>query len=104
MARAAAPIFSPSCGSTSTMTGPGGALKALVLSVPAPGMQYSWAGKMPNAQPLPKPAACVKRGTISDDIRRPSPELGLMAPAALWSAGGNLALTDKALTNEVRML
>src|ERR1700691_2511648 len=38
MARAAAPIFSPSCGSTRTMTGPGPSLQSLVLSVPAPGI------------------------------------------------------------------
>ena len=33
----------------------------LVLSVPAPGMQCSSAGKCPEAAALPKPAACVKR-------------------------------------------
>src|SRR5882724_1027384 len=38
MTRAAAPIFSPSCGSTSTMIGPGVSIQFLVLSVPAPGM------------------------------------------------------------------
>ena len=45
MARAAAPIFSPSCGSTRTTTGPGSSLQRLVLSVPAPGMQCSSARK-----------------------------------------------------------
>src|SRR6476661_11107015 len=38
MARAAAPIFSPSCGSTRTTTGAAAAAQRLVLSVPAPGM------------------------------------------------------------------
>ena len=38
MARAAAPIFSPSCGSTSTTIGAGCSIQRLVLSVPAPGM------------------------------------------------------------------
>ena len=47
MARAAAPIFSPSCGSTRTTTGPGVSTQRLVLSVPAPGMQCSSAGKCP---------------------------------------------------------
>jgi hypothetical protein len=31
-------MFSPSCGSTRTMAGPGVAIQFLVLSVPAPGM------------------------------------------------------------------
>src|SRR5262249_12577531 len=39
MARAAAPIFSPSCGSTKTTIGPRPALQSLVLSVPAPGIE-----------------------------------------------------------------
>src|SRR5471032_178987 len=47
MARAAAPIFSPICGSTRITTGPGVSTQRLVLSVPAPGMQYSSAGKCP---------------------------------------------------------
>src|SRR5262249_61545838 len=36
--RAVAPMFSPSCGSTRTMIGPGVSIQFLVLSVPAPGM------------------------------------------------------------------
>ena len=47
MARAAAPIFSPSCGSTRITTGAGASIQRLVLSVPAPGMQCSSAGKCP---------------------------------------------------------
>ena len=47
MARAAAPMFSPSCGSTRITTGPGCCTHRLVLSVPAPGMQCSSAGKCP---------------------------------------------------------
>src|SRR5262245_57517878 len=43
MARAAAPMFSPSCGSTSTMIGAGLSIQRLVLSVPAPGMDVSLA-------------------------------------------------------------
>ena len=38
MARAAAPMFSPSCGSTRITTGPGCSIQFFVLSVPAPGM------------------------------------------------------------------
>src|SRR5581483_2625920 len=38
MARAVAPMFSPSCGSTRITTGAGPAIHRLVLSVPAPGM------------------------------------------------------------------
>ena len=38
MARAAAPMFSPSCGSTRMTTGPAAATQRLVLSVPAPGI------------------------------------------------------------------
>src|SRR3982075_4286352 len=38
MTRAAAPMFSPSCGSTRMMTGPAVSIQFLVLSVPAPGM------------------------------------------------------------------
>src|SRR4051812_2854803 len=38
IARAAAPMFSPSCGATSTTTGAGVSIQRLVLSVPAPGM------------------------------------------------------------------
>ena len=41
MARAAAPMFSPSCGSTSTTIGAGVSIQRLVLSVPAPGMVIS---------------------------------------------------------------
>src|SRR6185503_5313669 len=41
MARAAAPMFSPSCGSTRTMIGAGVESQRLVLSVPAPGMVTS---------------------------------------------------------------
>src|SRR5215467_1736635 len=40
MARAAAPIFSPSCGSTRTMMGAGVSIQRFVLSVPAPGIAY----------------------------------------------------------------
>src|SRR5262245_26702285 len=36
--RAAAPMFSPSCGSTRTTIGPASSTQSLVLSVPAPGM------------------------------------------------------------------
>src|SRR6516164_6515138 len=36
--RAVAPIFSPSCGSTRMMIGPGVSIQSLVLSVPAPGI------------------------------------------------------------------
>jgi hypothetical protein len=36
IARAAAPMFSPSCGSTRTMIGAGVSIQRLVLSVPAP--------------------------------------------------------------------
>src|SRR5665213_398912 len=38
MARAAAPMFSPICGSTRTTTGAGCSIQRLVLSVPAPGI------------------------------------------------------------------
>ena len=41
MARAAAPILSPSCVSTSTTTGAGCSIQRLVLSVPAPGIEGS---------------------------------------------------------------
>src|SRR5262249_4290834 len=41
IARAAVPIFSPSCGSTSTTIGPPNALHSLVWSVPAPGILSS---------------------------------------------------------------
>ncbi len=41
MARADAPMFSPSCGSTRTTIGPGSATQFLVLSVPAPGISHS---------------------------------------------------------------
>src|SRR5262245_54343724 len=47
MARAAEPMFSPSCGSTRTTIGPGAATQFLVLSVPAPGIQCSPAGICP---------------------------------------------------------
>src|SRR5215813_14153579 len=40
MARAAAPTFSPSCGSTRTTTGAGVSIQRLVLSVPAPGIAH----------------------------------------------------------------
>ena len=40
MARAAVPMFSPSCGSTSTITGDAMAVHSLVWSVPAPGMAF----------------------------------------------------------------
>jgi hypothetical protein len=40
MARAAAPIFSPSCGSTNTTIGAGVSNQRLVLSVPAPGIAH----------------------------------------------------------------
>src|SRR5215472_8883439 len=40
IARAAAPMFSPSCGSTRTMVGAGVSIQRLVLSVPAPGIAY----------------------------------------------------------------
>ena len=72
MARAAAPIFSPSCGSTSTTTGAG------------PARSSSWscrcrrracsAPRRANAlkaQPLPKPAACVKRRHWVSQPRNP---------------------------------
>src|SRR5262249_15631900 len=42
MARAAAPIFSPSWGSTSTTIGPACATRVFDLSVPAPGMALSY--------------------------------------------------------------
>ena len=45
MARAAAPIFSPSCGSTRIDHGPGGSAQSLVLSVPAPGIGTHFAAK-----------------------------------------------------------
>ena len=38
----AAPMFSPSCGSTRIMMGPGASIQLLVLSVPAPGMTEIW--------------------------------------------------------------
>src|SRR5258708_21369514 len=41
LARATAPIFSPSCGSTRTTIGAGVSIQRLVLSVPAPGMHSS---------------------------------------------------------------
>ena len=47
MARAAAPMFSPSCGSTRITTGAGVSIQFLVLSVPEPGMECSSAGKCP---------------------------------------------------------
>jgi hypothetical protein len=50
MARAAAPMFSPSCGSTSTTIGPASAIQFLVLSVPAPGMALS-----------PRPAKALRK-------------------------------------------
>ena len=44
MARAAAPIFSPSCGSTRMTIGPAVAAQSFVLSVPAPGIAPPPAG------------------------------------------------------------
>ena len=44
MARATAPIFSPSCGSTRITIGPGVSTQRLVLSVPAPGIAPPRAG------------------------------------------------------------
>ncbi len=70
MARAAAPMFSPSCGSTRITTGAGPLVQSLVLSVPAPGMQCSSAANALKAQPLPKPAACVKRQRTAAPISR----------------------------------
>jgi hypothetical protein len=61
MARAAVPMFWPSCGSTSTTAGPSIAVQDLVLSVPEPGMQCILGGQNALAQALPKLAACVKR-------------------------------------------
>src|SRR5580704_8849433 len=76
MARAAAPIFSPSCGSTRTTTGPGVSTQRLVLSVPAPGMQCSSAGKCPEGA-APAQAGRLRQagGTVSGrNTRRLPPE------------------------------
>src|SRR3569833_3673246 len=51
MARAAAPMFSPICGSTRITTGPGCSIQRLVLSVPAPGMAESSVPGLYNALP-----------------------------------------------------
>src|SRR6185312_10188442 len=65
MARAAAPMFSPSCGSTRTTTGAGVSSQRLVLSVPEPGITLLFAagiaGRRAPAKrgktPLPPPVS-----------------------------------------------
>src|SRR5882757_6469828 len=82
MARAAEPMFSPSCGSTRITTGPGCCTQFLVLSVPAPGMQCSSADKCPVGA-------------------APAQAYRLRQAAA---AGAYLAAINKAFTGGVRML
>src|ERR1700728_5073173 len=69
MARAAAPIFSPSCGSTRITTGPGVSTQRLVLSVPAPGMQCSSADKCPK-QAAPAQAGRLRQAVVRQRLSR----------------------------------
>src|ERR1700694_3613722 len=71
MARAAAPIFSPSCGSTSTITGPAASAQCLVLSVPAPGIMRSQGHPYPPREPTERPAF-LQGGAMIGSARRSS--------------------------------
>src|SRR5688572_7908180 len=67
MARATDPIFSPSCGSIRTTTGPGATTHRLVLSVPAPGMEGSLAGGCPDAA-APAQTARPRQAAAADSV------------------------------------
>jgi isocitrate dehydrogenase len=71
MARAAAPMFSPSCGSTSTMAGPP-PIHSRVRSVPAPGIEMLLRGRLCRRRSLASRsgAAFVRAGPLLQALRR----------------------------------
>ena len=82
MARAAAPIFSPSCGSTRTTTGAGPfAPSSWSCRCRRPACSAPRRANALKAQPLPKPSACVKR-------RHRIQSCAASPTAAFFSAGG----------------
>src|SRR5580704_806988 len=82
MARAAAPIFSPSCGSTRTTVGPGRSIQFFVLSVPAPGIiVLSLKGMLGRLEPNASHFITTLRGLISANLRLASAATGAIGRA-----------------------